>query len=559
MPSKLSISAKLYSCIGATFGLTTILAIYGLMSSKSFEAQFETATARTVEKLTLAKDIAETETAMVGDQRGITLFAYANDRGQMKRMEDAFHKGHDKLQKSLAALRPLLDDVKAKKLAAAIAADLDEWDKHVGKLISASENGNPSEANRIRHDVIAPIYNRIGADAKKLQDIQAGILKGNREEVKASAALQEMISLLLIGLCLAVGTLAIFITRSITRPLTMAVKHLEEIANGDLTTDAPAEFIARGDEIGKLARAKQMVIDNLRSIISNLSGDIKTLAASSDQLTANSLRMSEGANEAAGKAHAVATAAEQLTANTVSVAAGMEQTTTNLATVATASEQMSATILEIAQNSEKARGITEHANHQAQTIKEQMDLLGKAAMEIGKVTETITQISSQTNLLALNATIEAARAGASGKGFAVVATEIKQLAQQTAAATHDIKARIAGVQTSAASGINEISKVSQVIQEVSDLVNSIASAIEEQSTVTSDISRTIGEASTGVQDANNRISQSSQANAEIAREISGVNRVARDMADDSNQVKSSAAELSQVAGKLQAVVSKFRA
>src|SRR3954451_2927057 len=116
-----------------------------------------------------------------------------------------------------------------------------------------------------------------------------------------------------------------------------------------------------------------------------------------------------------------------------------------------------------------------------------MNQLGAAAMEIGKVTETITEISSQTNLLALNAAIEAARAGSAGKGFAVVANEIKELAQQTATATEDIKGRIGGVQSSAATGIGEIERVSQVIREVSDIVASIAAAIEEQSTVTRDI------------------------------------------------------------------------
>src|ERR1017187_5300530 len=154
---------------------------------------------------------------------------------------------------------------------------------------------------------------------------------------------------------------------------------------------------------------------------------------------------------------------------------------------------MTATIGEIASNSEKARRITEDATRQAARISEQMNQLGTAAQQIGKVTETITEISSQTNLLALNATIEAARAGSAGKGFAVVANEIKGLAQQTAAATEDIKGRIAGVQSSTAGGIAEIGKVTQVIREVSDIVSAIAAAIEEQATVTKDIARNIGE------------------------------------------------------------------
>ena len=130
--------------------------------------------------------------------------------------------------------------------------------------------------------------------------------------------------------------------------------------------------------------------------------------------------------------------------------------------------------------------------------------------EIGKVTETISEISSQTNLLALNATIEAARAGAAGKGFAVVAGEIKALAQQTATATEDIKSRISGVQNSTSSGIAEIEKISRVIFEVSDIVGSIAAAIEEQTVSTKDIARNIAEASFGVNDVNERIAQSSE-------------------------------------------------
>jgi methyl-accepting chemotaxis protein len=119
--------------------------------------------------------------------------------------------------------------------------------------------------------------------------------------------------------------------------------------------------------------------------------------------------------------------------------------------VASASEEISLTINDIASNSERARKITGEAVQQAETTSETVGHLGTSAMEIGKVTEAITEISEQTNLLALNATIEAARAGEAGKGFAVVANEIKELAKQTA--TQDIKGQVEGIQGSSERGL----------------------------------------------------------------------------------------------------------
>ena len=139
-----------------------------------------------------------------------------------------------------------------------------------------------------------------------------------------------------------------------------------------------------------------------------------------------------------------------------------------------------------------------------------MQKLGQAAQEIGQVTETITNISAQTNLLALNATIEAARAGTAGKGFAVVANEIKELARQTAEATEDIKARIAGIQDSTGTAISDIGQITTVIKDVGGIVASIAAAIEEQATVTKDVAGNIAQASTGVRDANQHVNQTAE-------------------------------------------------
>lgn len=398
--------------------------------------------------------------------------------------------------------------------------------------------------------------------AKATEAAQFQITKATAAEKTANETASFMWTALILGSLFAISA-AIFggvvLTRGIAVPLATAVAHLELIAQGDLSRDALASFQARGDEIGTLARTKQTMIVALRKMMQEISGGVQVLVSSSTEMMVSSNQMTSGSRNASDKAHSVSAAAEEMSSNIGSVAAGMEETTANLGHVASATEEMTSTIGEIAQNSEKARRITEEANRQASRITDQINELGAAAREIGKVTETITEISSQTNLLALNATIEAARAGAAGKGFAVVATEIKALAQQTAAATEDIKGRIAGVQAATAGGITEIGKVSQVIQEVSAIVASIAAAIEEQSAATKDIARNINEASTGLKDANSRVSETAHVSREIAKDIVSVDQSAREMAGGSEHVRSSAMDLSRVADELKATMTRFHA
>ena len=359
---------------------------------------------------------------------------------------------------------------------------------------------------------------------------------------------------LIVGSLLAVlGAIfgGIVLTRGIATPITMVASHLNQIAQGDLSKDAPAELQTRADETGNLARGSQTMTVALRKMMQEISGGVQTLSGASSDLTASARQMSAGSE----KAQTVAAATEEMSANVTSVAAGMEQATTNLSNVAAATDEMTSTISEIAGNSEKARRITGDATRQATSITEQINQLGVAAREIGKVTETITEISSQTNLLALNATIEAARAGSAGKGFAVVANEIKALAQQTAAATEDIKTRIAGVQDATAAGIAGIGKVSHVIEEVSEIVASIAAAIEQQAAATKGIAQNIAEASTGVADASKRVAETSHITREVARDILDLER---SVSGGTENVRTNASGLSSVAEQLKQTVARFR-
>lgn len=356
---------------------------------------------------------------------------------------------------------------------------------------------------------------------------------------------------------LLVGILVLLASRTITRPLKDAVVRLKDIAEGegDLTMRLNAES---KDEVGEMALWFNTFIEKLQGIIKHVTENSKSVNNAAAELTDIADQLSAGAEDTSQRAATVTAAAEEMSTNLSSVAAAMEQSSTNANMVASAAEEMSSTINEIAENAERARNVSGDAVTQAGNASSKMSDLGQAAEKIGKVTETITEISEQTNLLALNATIEAARAGAAGKGFAVVANEIKDLANQTAGATLDIKNLVEDVQNTTKSAGAEIVQISKVISGVNDIVATIAAAVEEQTAATREIADNISQTSMGIQEVNENVSQSSIVASEISQNIAEVDGAATNISTSSNEVKNSSDELQSRAVELNSIVGSFK-
>jgi len=345
--------------------------------------------------------------------------------------------------------------------------------------------------------------------------------------------------------------------KSVIEPLKRTTEMLQDIAQGegDLTKRLDAD---RQDEIGEMAKWFKAFMASLKDMIVSIRRDAATVSESSTEMLKISDQLSNGVKDLSERASSVSAASEEMSSNMKSVALSTDETTTNVGTIAAAAEEMTATINEITKSAENARATTQDAVSQAKKSLEQVGELGKAAVDIGHVIETIQDISEQVNLLALNATIEAARAGEAGKGFAVVAGEIKSLASQTAQASSSIKDKVRVIQDTTKDTVHQIDSISKVISEVNDSVSTIAGAIEEQSATTKEISNNVQNISSGLGTVNDNVSQSSSVSEHIAREIAEVTHSSEQMKENSIKVNSTAKSLSNLAHSLEGFVSKFK-
>jgi methyl-accepting chemotaxis protein len=366
------------------------------------------------------------------------------------------------------------------------------------------------------------------------------------------------LTMLAIAAASVVGALLIvwlYIGRNLVARLVGLENVMTRLAGGDMT----AEIRVRpgGDEVDRMASALAVFrtgIVQANEAAAEQAREQQAKQEHSAAIDALTREFNDGATQALASVSAAAAhmkdsaekmsnVARQAKTQTVTVASASAQAATNVQTVAAATEELTSSVNEISRQVGESARIAKQAVEQVGRSEATVTALAQAAQRIGEVVSLINTIAEQTNLLALNATIEAARAGESGRGFAVVASEVKSLANQTAKATEGITAQVSAIQGSTQEAVDTIKGIGEIIDQMSEIANSVSSAVQEQGAATAEIARNIQQAAAGTR--------------EVSSNIEGVSAAAEESGRTAEDVLSSTARLTEESEALSNEVGQF--
>jgi methyl-accepting chemotaxis protein I, serine sensor receptor len=268
----------------------------------------------------------------------------------------------------------------------------------------------------------------------------------------------------------------VMLMRAIVRPVGATIEQFERIARGDLTGRIAA---ASNNEVGQLTAALQTMRDAL----------IQTV----DTVRQGTHAIDTGVSE-------IASGNTDLSQRTEEQAASLQQTAASM-------EQLTSTVKQTADNAKHANSLAQGASSLAtqggelnlQVVDTMRAIVGDSH-KIADIVGVIEGIAFQTNILALNAAVEAARAGEQGRGFGVVASEVRSLAQRSAAAAKEIKTLI-GEST------ERIESGAQLVERSGTTMDEIVVAITRVSSIMGEIASAAMEQSTGIDQVNRAVSQ----------------------------------------------------
>jgi aerotaxis receptor len=263
---------------------------------------------------------------------------------------------------------------------------------------------------------------------------------------------------------LSMGAMGHCLVRSVLKPLNDAVDVTNTFAAGNLGARISAAY---HDEFGLLFKSLSQMNLNLKATILDINNNAEMVRQAAGEIASGNMDLSKRTEEQASS---------------------LEETAASM-------EQLASTVKQNSENAKQADQLATDASHVAlkggqlmANVVTTMTSISDSSKNIANIINVINGVAFQTNILALNAAVEAARAGEQGKGFAVVATEVRNLAQRSAAAAKEIKSLIDDSVKRIENGTLQVNDAGKTMQEivnsvkhVADIMTEITAASQEQS------------------------------------------------------------------------------
>jgi methyl-accepting chemotaxis protein-1 (serine sensor receptor) len=340
---------------------------------------------------------------------------------------------------------------------------------------------------------VGTIYTAMQKSETALTDYESGQAQASYDASQRLHANFRIASLLAIGFGLAIAAFAwLSLRRAISAPIAQALKHFDDIAQGDLTRTVR---VGPSDEMGQLLAGLAKMQLNLVKTVSSVRSGSEEIASATKQIAAGNLDLSARTEQQAASLEETSSSMKEL-ADTVKLNAQNAQQATTLAN--------------------SASDIASRGNQVVLDVVQNMDTIKDSSAKIADIVGIIDGIAFQTNILALNAAVEAARAGEQGRGFAVVASEVRTLAQRSSSAAKEIKTLIT-------SSVERVQAGAELAGNAGKTMSEIIQAIQRVTAITAEISNASAEQSSGIQEVSHAVMQmddATQRNAALVEEAS---------------------------------------
>lgn len=305
------------------------------------------------------------------------------------------------------------------------------------------------------------------------------------------------------GVILAI-VIGMMLIRAIVGPINEAVAVANAVASGDLTSRIEANST---NETGRLMHALKQMNDNLVDLVGKVRIGTDSIFVAAGEISAGNSNLSERTEEQASS---------------------LEQTASSM-------EELTSTVKQNADNAYQANQLASGASEVAikggsvvGQVVQTMSEINNSSRKIVDIISVIDGIAFQTNILALNAAVEAARAGEQGRGFAVVATEVRTLAQRSAAAAKEIKELISD-------SVSKVEDGTRLVDEAGTTMDEIVNAVKRVTDIMTEISAASQEQSSGIEQINLAVTQMdgmTQQNAALVEEAAAAAESMKEQAEE---------------------------